>query len=55
MEISAVTDGKDVIEELQERITGRFACEDIYSDDGELIVKSKPYDYTKACSTCMPA
>ena len=40
MEISAVTDGKDVIEELQERITGRFACEDIYSDDGELIVKA---------------
>ena len=39
-EISAVTDGKDVIEELQERITGRFACEDIYSDDGELIVKA---------------
>ena len=41
MEISAVTDGKDVIEELQERITGRFACEEIYREDEELIEKPK--------------
>ncbi len=40
MEISGVMDGKEMIESLEERITGRFSCEDIYDDDGELIVKA---------------
>ncbi len=39
MEVSAFTDGKELIESLQERITGRFACEDICDKDGNVIVK----------------
>ncbi|MBR4343715.1 MAG: DNA-directed RNA polymerase subunit beta' [Lachnospiraceae bacterium] len=39
MEIKTFADGKEVIESLQERITGRFSCEDIYDDNGEIIVK----------------
>ncbi len=30
---------KEVIETIQERITGRFSCEDLYSKDGDIIVK----------------
>ena len=33
-------DGKELIESLEERITGRFSCENIYDDNGELIVKA---------------
>ncbi len=33
-------DGKEVIETLEERITGRYACESMYDDAGELIVKA---------------
>jgi len=40
MEITGFMDGKEMIEPLEERITGRFACEDIYDDNGELIVKA---------------
>ncbi|MDY3855049.1 MAG: DNA-directed RNA polymerase subunit beta' [Butyribacter sp.] len=40
MEISGFMDGKEMIETLEERITGRFACEDMYDDEGELIVKA---------------
>ena len=40
MEISGVMDDKEMIESLEERITGRFACENIYDDAGELIVKA---------------
>ncbi|MCM1244009.1 MAG: DNA-directed RNA polymerase subunit beta' [Roseburia sp.] len=40
MEISAFTDGREVIETLEERITGRYACENMYDDEGELIVKA---------------
>ena len=40
MWISAFMDGKEVIETLEERITGRYACEDMYDDEGELIVKA---------------
>ncbi len=40
MEVSAFTDGKELIESLQERITGRFACEDICDKDGNIIVKA---------------
>ena len=38
MYVSAFTEGKEQIESLQERITGRFACEEIRTKDGELIV-----------------
>ena len=37
--VSALQDGDEVIETLEERITGRFCCEDIKSKDGDLIVK----------------
>ena len=40
MWISAFMDGKQVIETLEERITGRFSCETIYDDNGEMIVKA---------------
>ena len=40
MWINAFMDGKEVIETLEERITGRFSCETIYDDNGEMIVKA---------------
>jgi len=40
MWIRAFADGKEVIESLQERITGRYSCEDICDDDGNIIVKA---------------
>ncbi len=39
MWVSAFADGKESIESLQERITGRFAAETIYDKDGNIIVK----------------
>ncbi|MBO6132855.1 MAG: DNA-directed RNA polymerase subunit beta' [Lachnospiraceae bacterium] len=38
MVVSAFMDGQEVIESLQDRITGRYSCENIYSKDGKLIV-----------------
>ncbi|MDO5291262.1 MAG: DNA-directed RNA polymerase subunit beta' [bacterium] len=40
MWIKAFMDGKEVIESLEERITGRYSCESIYDDNGEVIVKA---------------
>ncbi len=40
MSIKGFMDGKEVIETLEERITGRYSCETIYDDDGEIIVKA---------------
>ncbi|MDD3172989.1 MAG: DNA-directed RNA polymerase subunit beta' [Herbinix sp.] len=40
MWIKAFTDGKEVIEGLEERITGRYSCESIYDTDGSMIVKA---------------
>ncbi|MCI5700297.1 MAG: DNA-directed RNA polymerase subunit beta' [Lachnospiraceae bacterium] len=40
MYVSAFTDGKEEIESLQERITGRFAAENIVDKDGNIIVKA---------------
>ena len=40
MWIKAFTDGKEVIESLEERITGRYSCETIKDDNGEVIVKA---------------
>ncbi len=39
MVIKAFSDGKEVIESLEDRMTGRYACETIYDDNGEVIVK----------------
>ena len=40
MYVKQFSDGKEEIESLQERITGRFSCEDIKTADGEVIVKA---------------
>ncbi|WP_091687610.1 DNA-directed RNA polymerase subunit beta' [Anaerocolumna aminovalerica] len=40
MWVKAFTDGKEVIESLEDRITGRYSCETIYDDNGEIIVKA---------------
>ena len=40
MWIKAFMDGKETIESLQDRITGRYSCEDIYDDNGNIIVKA---------------
>ncbi len=40
MYVTAITDGKEEIESLQERITGRYVCESIYDKDGNMIVKA---------------
>ena len=39
MTVKAFTDGKEVIEGLKDRITGRYSCEDIKDGDGNVIVK----------------
>ncbi len=40
MEIEALMDGSEVIESLEERITGRTAAETMYDKDGNVIVKA---------------
>ena len=40
MWVSAFMDGKEEIESLEERIKGRYSCETIYDDNGEVIVKA---------------
>ncbi len=40
MWIKAFTDGNELIESLEERITGRYSCETIEDDDGEIIVRA---------------
>ncbi len=39
MTVKAFMDGKETIESLKDRITGRFSCEDIKDRDGNVIVK----------------
>ena len=39
MVVKAFMDGKETIEGLKDRITGRYSCEDIKDKDGNLIVK----------------
>jgi DNA-directed RNA polymerase subunit beta' len=39
MSVKAFMDGKETIEGLKDRITGRYSCEDIYDKDGTIIVK----------------
>ena len=52
--VSAFVDGKKTIESLQNRIKGRFSCEDIYDKDGKIIVKANhmitPSRAEKICS-----
>ena len=40
MWIKAFTDGREVIESLEERITGRYTCEDLKDENGNVIVKA---------------
>ncbi len=40
MWISAFMEGKEIIETLEERITGRYSCETLLDDEGEVIVKA---------------
>ena len=40
MYVKGFMDGKEEIENLQERITGRFSCETITNKDGEVLVKA---------------
>ena len=39
MEVAAFMDGKETIEGLKDRITGRYSCEDIKDRDGNVLVK----------------
>ncbi len=39
MEVYAFMDGKETIESLKDRIQGRYACDDILSEKGDVIVK----------------
>ena len=39
MEVAAFMDGKETIEGLKDRITGRYSCEDIKDRDGNILVK----------------
>ena len=39
MWVRSFMDGKEMIESLEDRITGRFSCETITDDNGEVIVK----------------
>ena len=39
MYVRAFKDGKETIEQLKDRILGRYACEDIKNKDGEILVK----------------
>jgi len=38
--LDVFSDGKEVIESLEERITGRYSCETILDDNGEVIVEA---------------
>ena len=40
MYVKAFVDGNEEIESLQERITGRYLCEDIVDKDGNILVKA---------------
>ncbi len=40
MYVKGFMDGKEEIENLQERLTGRFSCETIKNKDGEVLVKA---------------
>ena len=39
MTVKAFTEGKELIESLKDRITGRYSCEEIKDENGDVIVK----------------
>ena len=39
MTVKAFTEGKEIIESLKDRITGRYSCEEIKDENGDVIVK----------------
>ena len=49
MEVKAFMDGKETIEGLKDRITGRVSCEEIKDRDGNVIVKTEPHDHSQPC------
>ena len=53
MYVSAFMDGKEEIESLQERITGRFACEDICDADGNVLVAANHMITPKSAALVM--
>jgi len=48
MTVKAFMDGKETIEPLKDRITGRYSCETIKDKDGNVIVKKNHY-YSFPC------
>ena len=49
MYVKAFMDGKEEIESLQERITGRYLAEDVVDKDGNVIVKANHMVTPKTC------
>jgi len=53
MSVKAIMDGKETIESLQDRITGRYACETINDRNGVMIVKKNHMITPKRASQIM--
>ena len=53
MYVKAFVDGKEEIESLQDRITGRFACETICDKDGNVLVKANHMITPKRAASIM--
>ena len=53
MVVKAFMDGKETIEGLKDRITGRYSCEDIKDKDGNLLVKRNHMITPKRASKIM--
>ena len=47
MEVEAFMEGKEVIEDFKERITGRYLAESVYDAEGNLLVKQNHMVYPK--------
>ena len=53
MWVTAFMDGKEEIESLQERITGRFSCEDICdTETADVLVKANHMITPKRAAAC---
>ena len=55
MEVEAIMDGKETIESLEDRISGRFAAEDYYDEEGNLIVATNRMITPKRASQLVAA
>ena len=53
MWVTDFMDGKEEIERLEERITGRFSCNTIYDKDGNIIVKANHMITPRRAATVM--